>query len=106
MKSPTVTFIAIFLVTHLCFATSIAHPAEKLEYHTLQFDRQEMLDLLRDVLYQPPAEKADRCIKIYNSAQQLVYECRDRDDARLKTLIRRSDLLLRTDTSSYYLLND
>lgn len=45
-------------------------------------------------------------IRIYNTSNQLVYECRDKDDQKLKILLRRSDLLLHTDTSSYYLLGD
>jgi len=44
--------------------------------------------------------------KIYNTDKKLVYECRDAQDARLKCLLKRSDLLMTTDSSSYYYLAD
>jgi len=49
-------------------------------------------------------QNQEKCMKFFNEEKQLVYECRDKDDERLKILLRRSDLLLQTDTSSYYLL--
>jgi hypothetical protein len=36
----------------------------------------------------------------------LIYETLDKDDEHLMILLRRSDLVLQTDTSSYYLLGD
>ena len=44
--------------------------------------------------------------KIYNSDKKLVYECRDANDERLKSFLKRSDLLMTTDSSSYYYLAD
>jgi hypothetical protein len=44
--------------------------------------------------------------KIYNSNKKLVYECRDATDERLICLLRRSDRLMTTDSSSYYYLAD
>ncbi|MDZ7606873.1 MAG: hypothetical protein U5K79_15085 [Cyclobacteriaceae bacterium] len=51
-------------------------------------------------------EQQNHRYKIYNANKKLVYECRDADDARLKSLLKRSDLLLTTDSSSYYYLAD
>jgi hypothetical protein len=48
----------------------------------------------------------ERRIKIFNSARQLIYESRDETDHKLCMLLRRSDLILQTETSSYYLLGD
>jgi hypothetical protein len=51
-------------------------------------------------------EQLNHLHKIYNANKKLVYESRDANDARLKCLIKRSDLLLTTDSSSYYYLAD
>lgn len=48
----------------------------------------------------------EKRIKIFNSARQLVYECKDHADKKLCMLLRRSDLILQTESSSYYLLGD
>jgi len=67
----------------------------------------ELLTLLEQKIEIKHEEvKNNRCIKFYNERNQLVYECRDKDDERLKVLMRRSDVVLETNTSSYYLLSD
>lgn len=67
----------------------------------------EMLDVLEKILDNNNVNlHQDKSTKIYNSKSQLVYETNDKDDAHLKILLRRSDLVLQTDTSSYYLLGD
>jgi hypothetical protein len=46
------------------------------------------------------------CCNIYNSDNQLVYMSRDKNDARLNELKKRSDLVMQTESSSYYLLSE
>ncbi len=48
----------------------------------------------------------DHCCKIYNSNNELVYMSRDQNDQRLNELKKRCDLIMKTDSSSYYLLGD
>lgn len=48
----------------------------------------------------------EKRFKIFNSDRQLIYECRDNADKKLCMLLRRSDLVLQTESSSYYLLGD
>lgn len=48
----------------------------------------------------------EKRIKVFNSDRQLIYECRDNTDKKLCMLLRRSDLILQTESSSYYLLGD
>lgn len=67
----------------------------------------EMLDVLEKILDDNNMNlHQDKNTKIYNSKSQLVYETNDKDDEHLRILLRRSDLVLQTDTSSYYLLGD
>ncbi len=51
-------------------------------------------------------EKQKACCKIYNSKYELVYMCRDKEDAHMKQLKLNCDLIMKTDSSSYYLLVD
>ncbi len=41
---------------------------------------------------------------IYNYKNELVYQTKDKEDERFKQLLRRCDLVLKTESSSYYLL--
>ena len=67
----------------------------------------DMLDQVEEMLKVEEVEKpCDKRIKIFNSERQLIYECRGDDDQRLALLLRRSDLMFQTDSSSYYLLGD
>jgi hypothetical protein len=51
-------------------------------------------------------ESQKACCKIYNSKYQLVYMSRDEDDAHLKQLKQHCNLIMKTESSSYYLLVD
>jgi hypothetical protein len=67
----------------------------------------EMLDQVEELLkVEEVVKPCDKRIKIFNSEHQLIYECRGDDDQRLALLLRRSDLMFQTDSSSYYLLGD
>jgi hypothetical protein len=84
--------------------------AEKAEEQTtkinIPFDT-EMLDQLEELLkVEEVVIPCDKRIKIFNSERQLIYECRGNEDQRLALLLRRSDLMFQTDSSSYYLLGD
>lgn len=84
-----------------------AEDVEMSEVTELKKHQTEMLEVIEKVLNDFEIEQdAKPCMKIYNSKNQLVYECRDKEDARLKILLRRCDLVLYTDSSSYYLLGD
>lgn len=67
----------------------------------------EVIQVIEKILKdETQAQQDEKCMKFYNNNNQLVYECRDKDDERVKILLRRSDLVLQTDSSSYYLLGD
>ena len=67
----------------------------------------QMLEVIEQILDEQVTKiNNEECMKFYNSNNQLVYECRDKDDERIKILLRRSSLVLQTDSSSYYLLGD
>lgn len=57
-----------------------------------------MLELITDT--------DDHCCKIYNNKNELVYMSKDKNDQRLNQLKKRCDLIMKTDSSSYYLLSD
>ena len=83
-----------------------ANPTEKNDISQMKIIQTEMLELLENILEKKPEViNTKKCMKFYNSKNQLVYECRDKDDPHVKILLRRSDLLLQTNTSSYYLLD-
>jgi hypothetical protein len=67
----------------------------------------EIMDQVEEMLkVDTPEENCEKRIKIFNSERQLIYECRGKDDRRIVVLLRRSDLMFQTDSSSYYLLGD
>lgn len=73
----------------------------------ISFDTQEAIQLVSEIFEKSDVEKpSSRLIKIYNKEYRLVYESRYADDERIKFFLRRSDLVLLTDSSSYYLLGD
>jgi hypothetical protein len=84
-----------------------ANPTEKNSIHKFEIRQSEMIKILENVLEKEPVvlKTPKKCMKFYNDKKQLVYECRDKDDAHAKILLRRSDLMLNTNTSSYYLLD-
>lgn len=67
----------------------------------------EIMDQVEEMLKVDTAEPTcEKRIKVFNSERQLIYECRGKDDRRIVVLLRRSDLMFQTDSSSYYLLGD
>ncbi len=98
---------ALFLgviVAILSFSDLYADNQEQTEaISTIETLKEVAALIVKDTFNECAAEER---IKIYNSSCQLVYECRGGDDQRLKILLRRSDLLWHTDSSSYYLLGD
>jgi hypothetical protein len=66
------------------------------------------MDLYEVVLSEDHENKkaAEFCCQIYNANNELVYKSKDKDDPRLRQLLRRSDLLMKTNSYSYYLLGD
>lgn len=84
-----------------------ANNIENTDALELKTEQVEMFNIIQQILEKSEfVSEENICMKIYNKNNQLVYECRDKDDQRLKILLRRSDLVLQTDSSSYYLLGD
>ena len=107
LKISTLIFGIIIAVVALSNSTSYAKNSENSEITELKTSQTEMLEVIGQIFEESEfVVKKNKCQKIYNSNNKLVYECRDKNDERLKDLLRRSDLVLRTDTSSYYLLGD
>ena len=107
LKISTLIFGIVVAVIALSNTRSFADTFDNAEVIELKTQETEMLEILEQIFDKNNIEQnQERCIKIYNIKNQLVYECRDKDDERLKTLLHRSDLVLQTDTSSYYLLGD
>lgn len=107
LKISTLIFGIIIAIVALTNSKSFAKNSESSEITELKISQAEMLEVIEQILDDSGfLVKKNKCQKIYNSNNKLVYECRDKNDERLKDLLRRSDLMLRTDTSSYYLLGD
>lgn len=107
LKISTLIFGIIIAIVALTNSKSFAENSENSEITELKTSQTEMLKVIEQILDDSEiVVKKNKCQKIYNSNNKLVYECRDKNDERLKDLLRRSDLVLRTDTSSYYLLGD
>ena len=84
-----------------------AEKSEATEVVQLNLSETEMLKVIEQVLEDKETKpEANECLKIYNQNRQLVYETRDKEDERLVILLRRSDLIWRNDSSSYYLLGN
>ena len=107
LKISTLIIGIIVAVVALSSKNSYADNLEKSEATEVQNLDTEIMEVIEHIfdteIATPDQEK---CIKFYNTDHQLVYECRDKDDERLTILLRRSDLMLQTDSSSYYLLGD
>ena len=107
LKISTLIFGILVAIVALSHSNLYAENIEREEATELKTNEIEMLEVIEQILYDQETEfERKNCIKIYNIKNQLIYECRDKDDERLKDLLRRSDLVLRTDSSSYYLLGD
>ena len=103
------TLIIGIIVAVIAFSNSntFAGSLENKEVTELKTLDVEILELMQGIIDEKNENIEDnKCIKFYNSNKKLVYECRDKNDDRLKILLRRSDLVLQTDTSSYYLLGN
>ena len=103
------TLIIGIIVAVIAFSNSntFADSLENKEVTELKTLDVEMLELMKGIIDEKSENiENKKCIKFYNSNKKLVYECRDKNDDRLKILLRRSDLVLHTDTSSYYLLGN
>ncbi len=107
LKISTLIFGIIIAVIALSNSKSYADNFENTEVKKSEIQEAEMLDVIEHLLALKIVEPVQKkCTKVYNAKNQLVYECRDKDDERLKILLRRSDLVLQTGTSSYYLLGE
>jgi len=107
LKISTLIFGIIVAVVALTNSNSYAENIENNESTELKTLEIEMLEVIEQILEIDEVQIVkDKRLKIYNSKSQLVYECRNKNDERLKILLRRCDLVLQTDSSSYYLLGD
>lgn len=107
LKISTLIFGIIIAVVALSNSNTYAGNNERSDVTELKALEIEMLEVIEQILEKDEVQLVkDKCLKIYNSKSQLVYECRDKNDERLKILLRRCDLVLHTDSSSYYLLGD
>ncbi len=105
IKISTLILGVIISILALSNNKSVAFPLEKQNISELKDLQVEMFTLLEQKIESKnTAMNQNRCLKFYNCHNQLVYECRDQNDERLKVLLRRSDIVLQTNTSSYYLL--
>jgi len=96
--------IAIFALTN---SKTYAKNMDRTSIEEITTVEQEVMQEIRDNLKLIEQDTdCEKRIQIFNSENQLIYECRGRDDQRLDLLLRRSDLIFQTDSSSYYLLGD
>jgi hypothetical protein len=99
------TLISLLLLL-LCAANEgRAGQAEKGEKSSLLFHEKttaEAREALRPQQRTPVADA--KVVYVYNAQMALVYEAKAGDDARLKQLLTRSDLMMNMNSSSYYLL--
>lgn len=99
--------LLIFLIVGIA-TTSVAsiNPIETINNDTQSFEAlvSDALDKADEKLMLSSTSEEYRLYKIYNTDNKLVYESRDADDERLKCFLKRSDLLMTTDSSSYYYL--
>lgn len=107
IKISTLLFGIIVALVALSNSRLYANDIENNQATELKTEQVEMFNIIQQILEKSEfVVEENECMKIYNKNNQLVYECRDKDDQRLKILLRRSDLVLQTDSSSYYLLGD
>jgi len=111
MKKKIRTWTLIFgvIVAIVAFTNSKTY-AEKSDYTSIKevtaLEPAVIQEVKEHLTPDQQGEDCEKRIKIFNSENQLIYECRGRDDQRLDLLLRRSDLIFQTDSSSYYLLGD
>jgi hypothetical protein len=103
----TLIFGMLVAIPAISNTRSYADIIENTESTELKVLETEMLEVIEQILEEKNMElNIESCAKIYNEKQQLVYQSKDMDDDHLKSLLRRSNLVLQTETSSYYLLDE
>ncbi len=103
------TLLVVLMVGIATASFASTYPDENFNYDTQDIEvlASEALTNADKIEILPLGEQQqNHRYKIYNANKKLVYECRDADDERLKCLLKRSDLLMTTDSSSYYYLAD
>jgi hypothetical protein len=109
-KKLKISTLLIGIIVAVVALTNTRSYAENLENNgvtVLKNQEVEIAQVIQKILQDDEQnQKKEKCLKFYNANNQLVYECRDKNDERLTILLRRSDLVLQTDSSSYYLLGD
>ena len=107
LKISTLIFGIIVAVVAFSDTNSFAGSIENNEVTELKTLEAEVLLMVEQIITEKKEEmQKQESIKFYNADKKLVYESRDKNDDHLKILLRRSDLVLQTDTSSYYLLGN
>lgn len=107
LKISTLVFGIIVAIVAFSNSKSFAGSFENAAVSELKTLETELLEVIEQILDEEITKTNDKkCMKFYNAKNQLVYECRDKDDERIKVLLRRSSLVLQTDSSSYYLLGE
>jgi len=107
LKISALIFGMLIAVIAMSNTRSHAEMSENVELSEIETLETEMLKVIEQILEEKNEELIiENCTKIYNEKNQLVYQSKDKDDEHLKTLLRRSNLVLQTGTSSYYMLGD
>lgn len=107
LKILTLLIGIIVAVIALSNTNTYAENLSSSENKELKTTEAEMIAVIEQILEKSEVKTTEaKRLKFYNAKNQLVYESRDENDERLKILLRRSDLVLQTDSSSYYLLGD
>jgi uncharacterized protein YpmB len=107
IKSLTLTLGVIIAAASLTYNSAHAAKTElESKTETIRV-KPETLHEVEEMLEMEPLETpCTQRIQIFNGEKELIYECRGKDDKRLTMLLRRSDLIFQTESSSYYLLGD
>jgi hypothetical protein len=107
LKRFTLIFGMLIAIVALTYGRSFADNKDRDELKTwLSMDMQTVKEIENVLKADEWNITTEKRIKIFNSSKQLIYECKDIADKKLCVLLRRSDLILQTESSSYYLLGD
>lgn len=102
--------IALTMVLFLVMSASVNAESRESETEGSIAEPDEMMqiEVLQNVLVFAERTKMEKpvCHRFFNKRFQLVYMCKEVDDERLRELMRRSDIIWTTHSSSYYLLGD
>ena len=105
-KALTLVFGVIIALVAFSNTKTYADKLESTSTNEVAVIKADMLQEVEEIIKLDEPEPCIKRIKIFNSENQLIYECREDDTERLAVLLRRSDLMFQTDSSSYYLLGD